>query len=985
MEEPRKPRLLLVDGNSLANRAFYALPPLSTSQGVQTGAVFGFLTMLFRFIQEKRPTHIAVAFDHPSPTFRHVQYTDYKKTRKPSPAEFREQIPILKNVLEALDLQFIEMPGYEADDIIGTMAQRAEESGFRVLILSGDRDCLQLVDHHVEAIVPVRGITQVREYTPESVKSDLGLEPCQVVDYKALAGDSSDDIPGVMGIGEKTARGLLDKYRDLDEIYRCLDEISPKRTQNLLREGRDTAYLSRCLATIKKDVPLDIAVENLRWYGPNVDKAQAKFTELEFHTLIPRLAGLAGSGESRELSGDPVEPHVEHSRHGSAHLGEQRPEQKFRLVQTSEDLDQLVRDVLKSGRMSIYADVSRVAKDFKWPNVIGVATGGTYATGTAGRVMVGSADGTACGNAHGLANGSAAGSDGYEYGSADGSRVDSAHGIADCSADGTARNHVISYLVKSPDLHSPLAPLGGSSEAWQETLWRHFQPLLVNPEVEKVGFDLKWLFALCFKRGVNLEGPYFDVLVASYLMDPTRSTYRLSEVAGKYEITVPAEGSGNVESESTSDVSEHFALGAASCFAVSQCLKQDLEQAGLLALSEQVEQPLVQVLAAMEAVGVGVDLPLGRSIRQEYGMALVDLQKAIYGIAGEEFNLGSPRQLSRILFDKLGLKPVKKTKTGYSTDAEVLEALSLEHDLPNRILEYRHYAKLKSTYLDVLEDVVNPTTGRIHSTFHQTVTATGRLSSSEPNLQNIPVRGELGRALRRIFIPAKGRLFMAADYSQIELRIMAHVSRDPSMIDAFTKGEDIHARTASEMFGVPFDQVDSDLRSKAKAVNFGVIYGISDFGLARNTGVSREEARKFIDTYFSRYPKVREYMDASIERARKTGYAVTIMGRRRPIPEINSRLRQKRGFAERIAINTPIQGSAADIIKLAMVKIYQRLKDEELISRLILQVHDELIFEVPVSEEAHMRELVTHEMENVITLDVPLKVDLAVGKSWYDV
>ncbi len=926
-----KPRLLLVDGNSLANRAFYALPPLSTNEGVQTGAVFGFLTMLFRFIQEKRPTHIAVAFDHPSPTFRHVQYTDYKKTRKPSPAEFKEQVPVLKDVLDTLNLSFAEIPGYEADDIIGTMVRKAEESGYQTIILSGDRDCLQLVSQKVEAILPVKGITQVKEYTPESVKADLGLEPCQVIDYKALAGDSSDNIPGVKGIGEKTALGLLAKYRDLDDIYAHIDEIVPPRTQKLLRDGRDRAYLSRSLATINKDAPLDVAVADFRWHGPRVEEAKAKFTELEFHTLVPRLASFVGSGEPQELEGpreqrdqqeqpkrhelqEPSEPQEPQRQQREG----QQPEQRFRLVETSQGLDQLVREVLKSGRMSVYADVTEVTKDFTWPTVIGVATG----------------------------------------------------------------DHAIPYLVKPP---APQSTPWSSPEAWQETLWGHFQPLLVNPEVQKFGFDLKWLFTLCFKRGVNLDGPYFDVLVASYLMDPTRSTYRLSEIARKYGIEVPAEDTGATADEVPPSVCEHFAVGAASCFAVTQGLRQDLEQGGLLSLADQVEQPLIQVLAAMEAVGVGVDLALGRSIRQEFGTALEGLERAIHGMAGEEFNLGSPKQLSRILFDKLGLKPVKKTKTGYSTDAEVLETLSLEHELPNRILEYRQYAKLKSTYLDVLEDVVNPTTGRIHSTFHQTVTATGRLSSSEPNLQNIPVRGELGRSLRRIFIPAEGRLFMAADYSQIELRIMAHMAGDPSMTSAFTKGEDIHARTASEMFGVPFDKVDSDLRSKAKAVNFGVIYGISDFGLARNTGVSREDARKFIDAYFSRYPKVREYMDASIERARKTGYAVTILGRRRAIPDIDARIRQKRGFAERTAINTPIQGSAADIIKLAMVRIYRRLKYEELISRLILQVHDELIFEVPPSEEDYMRELVTYEMEHVMELDVPLKVDLDVGRSWYDV
>lgn len=429
----------------------------------------------------------------------------------------------------------------------------------------------------------------------------------------------------------------------------------------------------------------------------------------------------------------------------------------------------------------------------------------------------------------------------------------------------------------------------------------------------------------------------------------------------------------------------HLSAGAHACLGIANACRAELEHAGLVSLAQDVEFPLIEVLAAMEATGIKPDLALGKTIRKSFADALRVLEDSIYAMAGEKFNLDSPKQLSRILFENLGLKPIKKTKTGWSTDAEVLEALSLEHELPAKILEYRQYAKLKSTYLDVLEEVTNPTTGRIHSTFHQTVTATGRLSCSEPNLQNIPVRGDLGRSLRRIFIPGEGRLLLSSDYSQIELRIMAHMSGDPTMIDAFTRGEDIHTRTASEIFGVPVDSVDYDLRSKAKAVNFGIIYGISDFGLARNTGVTIGEARTFIEAYFARYPRIREFMDRSIETARQYGYVTTILGRRRAIPDINSRIRARRGFAERTAINTPIQGSAADIIKLAMVRIYRRLKEEGLLSRLILQVHDELIFEIPPEEETTMRELVRREMEDVISLKVPLKVEIDVGKSWFDV
>lgn len=911
-------RLLLVDGHSLANRAFYALPALSTNAGVPTGAVFGFLTMLFRFLQEKKPTHVAVAFDHPSPTFRHGEYDEYKITRKPSPPDFKAQIPVLKEVLDTLNLPVLELAGFEADDIIGTLSTQAQEHGFSVSILSGDKDCLQLVSPDTRAILPVRGITQVKEYDPEGVLKDMGFTPAQVTDYKALAGDSSDNIPGVKGIGEKTAVSLLERFGSLDGIYEHLEEVTPARVRNLLAEAKSIAFLSKNLATINRDVPLPLGPEDLEWKGPDIPRAHAKFVELEFYSLAQRLGSLRESEKAGETSGGVENPEGTHPIQALAAPAAQAPaagSPDYRVVDTVDGLARFAEEAKATGRLAVYAEVSEITRDFRWPSLIGVSTG------------------TRC------------------------------------------------FLLRQPEMNP---------EAWQDALWTHFGPLLVDDSVTKVGFDLKWLFTLCFKRGIRFSGKFFDVLVASYLLDPTRSSYRLPEIARKYtriEVPfIPMKAEREADPASAIAATEaHFAVGAGSCLEAASGLKEDLERQGLTHLAEDVEFPLIEVLAAMEATGVGVDLPLGRSIRKEFGEALKSLEEVIYGMAKEEFNLGSPKQLAHILFDRLGLKPVKKTKTGFSTDAEVLESLSLEHELPAKILEYRQYAKLKSTYLDVLEDVINPTTGRIHSTFHQTVTATGRLSSSEPNLQNIPVRGELGRSLRRIFVPSQGRLFLAADYSQIELRIMAHMANDPSMIDAFVRGEDIHRRTASEMFGVPLDRVDSDLRSKAKAVNFGVIYGISDFGLARNTGVSREEARHFIETYFARYPMVKQYMEESIENARKTGYAVTIMGRRRPIPDIESRVRQKRSFAERTAINTPIQGSAADIIKLAMVKIYKRLQDEGLISKLILQVHDELIFEIPPSEEQIMRQLVTEEMEGVMQLKVPLKVDLDVGESWYDV
>lgn len=996
-------RLLLVDGNSLANRAFYALPPLSTNEGMQTGAVFGFLTMMLRFLSEKRPTHVAVAFDHPSPTFRHVEFDQYKATRKPSPPEFKAQMPLLKEALDVLNLAHVELPGYEADDILGTLARIWEEKGLPVTILSGDRDCLQLVDDRVEAVLPVKGISQVKEYNTDAVRTDMGITPDQVRDYKALAGDSSDNIPGVKGIGQKTAVTLLQKYKDIQDIYDHLDEVVPTKVRNLLEASRESAFLSKKLATINTEAPLPETDVDLLWKGPDVEKARALFTRMQFHSLVPRVASLAklvvtqenpvdatpeqeataskeGPSATREaptLFGEP--PKLERMPANvapstpveSTMAGEPgapgapgdlpaaevvAPELaavsgETRLLDTEARLAAFVQEVLRSGKLAVYSGALEVTQDFLWPENIGVSAG----------------------------NGPC------------------------------------------------LLKLEGDRLASQEVLWKHLQPVLVSPLVRKVGFDLKWVFTLCFKRGVTPKGPFFDILVAAYLLDPTCTTYRLDDLVRKYtgaempELPnakaksvrkvaeeVAEEPRDESELETLEDVrreavaavmgaragglfatsdaaGQHFATGAQACFATADGCARDLQDAGLTRLAEDVEFPLIEVLAGMESTGIRADLELGRLIRQGFADALITIENSIYNTAGEKFNLGSPKQLAQVLFEKLGMKPTKKTKTGFSTDAEVLEALSVEHELPAKVLEYRQYSKLKSTYLDVLEDVINPTTGRIHSTFHQTVTATGRLSSSEPNLQNIPVRGELGRSLRRIFIPADGRLFLASDYSQIELRIMAHMADDPSMIDAFVNGEDIHTRTASEIFGVPLGQVDSDLRSKAKAVNFGIIFGISDFGLARNTGVSRAEARSFIEMYFMRYPKVKEFMDSAIEKARRDGYVTTMLGRRRAIPDIDSRIRAKRGFAERTAINSPIQGSAADIIKVAMVRIYARLKQEGLVSRLILQVHDELIFEIPPEEEELMRALVRQEMEGAMRLKVPVKVDIDVGKSWFDV
>lgn len=918
-------RLLLVDANSLANRAFYALPPLSTSKGVPTGAVYGFLTMLLRLLDERKPEYIICAFDHPSPTFRHVEYKEYKGTRKPSPDELKVQMPVLKEALSALKLAFLELPGFEADDIIGTLAYKYSQEGFLVSILSGDRDCLQLAGDNREVILFVRGITQTREYDKDAVKNDMGVWPEQIPDLKGLAGDQSDNIPGVKGIGEKTAVKLLQEYGNIENIFLNIDEVTPKRTQRLLREQKDLAYLSKQLAVISCQAPCHVDYETARWKGFDVGRAREYFTAMEFHSLLNRLTRFeqVGSLELEHTTGhgapgqEPFQPEL------SVETNQRLP-CEFEVIDSEDKLKAFSMQVLKAGQLSVYAGRnnidSQVTKHFLWPEVMGVSAGD--------------------------------------------------------------RPYLVDFR------HAGRV----SSQDYQEIMWNQFGPLLENPKVKKFGFDQKWLYTMCFHKGIHLSGFEFDAMVAAYLLDPTRTTYWLDDLVKNYLAEdMPASIDRLPKAERSTEEARkahlvHLAKGALfSGPRLAREMKADLEKQGLWDLAREVEFPMIEVLASMEALGIGVDIEKGRALRNQFAQMLSELEKDAYEIAGEEFNLGSPKQLSRILFEKLNLTPVKKTKTGYSTDAEVLETLRSVHPLPGIILEHRHYAKLKSTYLDVLESVINPVTGRIHSTFNQTVTATGRLSSAEPNLQNIPVRGDLGKLIRSIFVPEPGRLFLASDYSQIELRVMAHISEDPSMIAAFRHREDIHKKTASEMFGVSQDQVTSELRDKAKAVNFGVIYGISDFGLARNTGVSREEARKFIETYFNRYPMVKEYMDNMITGARRTGYVTTILGRRRPIPDIHSRLRTVRGFAERTAINTPIQGSAADIIKLAMVRIYKRLSQERLSSRMILQVHDELIFEIIPSEKERVKQMVRQEMEGVMELSVPLEVEIDVGASWYHV
>lgn len=966
--------ILLVDTHSLARRAFYAVPALRTQSGVPTNAVYGFVNMLLRFLAERKPTHVVAAFDLPGPTFRHKTFAEYKATRKPPPDEFKAQIPLLREVLDALRIPVVEKEGYEADDIIGTLSRKAAEEGFSVLILSGDRDCLQLVSPAVSAVVPVKGISDVREFDPDRVREEVGIEPAQIPDMKGLAGDQSDNIPGVKGIGEKTAIDLLKRYSNLEGVFEHLDEIGPARVQSLLKNGREIAFLSRELATISKDAPVDEDLERYEWAGMDPEKAAEVFRRLEFHSLISRLRLLPSSAEDRG-------PHESQSS-----VGEPRTETALAPQPGAEQLER--------ERANAEQDCSGRA---------GLAERGT------GRPEP---------RAGGLDALRAPGSAG-EPGRTPTPGRQPAEGApfrpalfveeppeihllktpedVERFCDEVRKSGVLSVYSVPEDREKGVPALVGLSDGRKAylagdgvVLPDSFRTLLEDASILKVGHDIKWLYVLAMKRGFEVRGKVFDTQVAMYLLDPTRTAYKIGDFsAHEISLDVPpsryewpkAERDGR---DAVSSHRAHLARGAVASALLVDRLRQRLLEEKLYELAVEIEFPLIEVLAAMEVAGICVDLQTGRDLAKEFESRIRDVEETIYRLAGKRFNIGSPKQLQEVLFKDLKLQPVKKTKTGYSTDAEVLEELSQHHEIAERILEYRQYQKLKSTYLDILPDVVGED-GRIHSTFHQTVTATGRLSSSEPNLQNIPVRGDLGKMIRKIFRAEPGCLLLSADYSQIELRVLAHVSGDPSLIDAFRRKEDIHRRTASEIFGVPLEDVTPELRSRAKAVNFGVVYGISDYGLAKQTGVSREEARHFIDAYFRRYPMVKKYMDEAIEKARRDGYVTTIFGRRRPIPDINAKNRAARGFAERTAINTPIQGSAADIIKLAMVRIFNRLRKEGLKSKMILQVHDELIFEIPPDERDVMEKMVREEMENVKELSVPLEVDIGVGQTWYEV
>lgn len=870
-----KRKLVVIDGLSLLFRAFYAMPDLRTSTGKPTGAIRGFLNMMLRLWQEENPDCLVVAFDPSGPTFRHEQYEAYKATRDGMPEDLAWQIPVLKQALDVLGVPRLEVPGYEADDILGTLAERAGREGYEALLVTGDRDALQLVSETTTVLLTRKGISEVQRLNPETLAADFSLRPEQVIDLKGLMGDSSDNIPGVPGVGEKTAMKLLQQFGSLDEVLARLDEVGGRKLPQTLAEYRDQALLSRQLATIARDAPLDVALSDLRPREPDLEAAAKFFADLEFRSLLERVPGLADAALEVERA-------------------------ELALATTT------------------CADVEMWAQTVRTWQEQGVAVA---------------------------------------WSEADDSFVAAAAPLA--AVDETLQEAWPAAVLTCADQRALFAAMHAAAQAAGPLTAHRSKPLLTA----------------MLRAGEQPPAFCLDTELAAYLLDSNRTQYRLGNLLREYGLpALPAAASP------TADV----AAAAAAVAVLAKRLEQALRDGGLWPLYEDVEHPLQSVLAKMEAAGVQVD-PAGlEAMSTELGTRLGALEEEIHRLAGEPFNINSTKQLGYILFEKLGLPPQKKTKTGYSTDAEVLEALAAEHEIAARITDHRTLQKLKSTYVDGLRQLIDPADGRVHTTYWQTVAATGRLSSSDPGLQNIPVRLEEGRRIRKVFGAAPGHVLLTADYSQIELRVLAHMADEEAMLEAFRTGEDIHRRTAAEIFRLPIDEVTPDVRNAAKAVNFGIVYGISDYGLARNIGITRAEAKEYIEGYFARYPGVRRYMDETIKQARERGYVTTLLGRRRFVPDIDSRNFNLRSNAERVAINTPIQGTAADIIKLAMLAIDAQLSASRLDARMLLQVHDELIFEVAEADVAALADLVRTCMANAMDLRVPLEVETKTGPNWYD-
>ena len=891
-------KIVLIDGHSILNRAFYGVPDLTNAEGMHTGAVYGFLNILFSILDQEQPDYLAVAFDVHQPTFRHEMYAAYKGTRKPMPPELREQVPLMKEVLRAMHIQTVEQPGLEADDILGTLARRAEKDGMEVSLVSGDRDLLQIATNRVKIRIPKTkgGRTQIEDYYAADVEAAYQVNPTQFIELKALMGDTADNIPGVPKVGEKTAKDLMVTYGSIENIYAHLEEISKKSIRESLRENRELADLSKTLATIKTDADFEFTFENARVGSFFQEDSYPIFKKLGFKNFLTRF---------------------------DSQVKEEKADRTLRVI---EDLNEA----------EAYFSALQQSK------------GNGLITAAIVPMM----------EAEKMASGAA-------------SRTWNFYGIA-VAGEGT---------------EAVFLPAQGF------LTWEYLAQKVSQLEhTGRLGVcEAKKLYRFLRDRD-SRHAKAFDVQIAAYLCNPLKNDYTMEDITAEYlGKTLPdLSDSGKKslaecmqEEESAAYLQEYYGRYVTALYESTVLLQEKLQNQDMLELFETMEMPLSYVLFDMEREGVEV-CP---EQLQNYGQALVsrieELEQAIWKQAGEEFNIHSPKQLGEILFEKMKLPGAKKTKSGYSTAADILDKLAEDYPIVQDILEYRGLTKLKSTYADGLMNFVGEDK-RIHTNFNQTITATGRISSTEPNLQNIPMRTELGRKIREVFVAKDGCVFMDADYSQIELRILAHMSKDQKLIEAYESHEDIHAITASQVFGVPFNEVTPLQRRNAKAVNFGIVYGISAFGLSRDLSISKKEAAQYIDQYFATYPGVKTYLDTCVELAKKEGFSETLYKRRRPIPELASSNFMTRSFGERVAMNAPIQGTAADIIKIAMIKVYEGLNEAGLKTRLILQIHDELLLEVPEEEVEQARQILQTAMESAADLAVKLEIDLHTGKNWYD-
>jgi DNA polymerase-1 len=902
MTEEKK-SFYLIDGSSYIYRAFYAIGRLSNAKGMPTQAIYGFAQMLLKVIRERKPDYICVVFDAPGPNFRHEMYEAYKATRQKMPEDLIVQVPYIKNLVRFHGIPQMEMLGYEADDLIATLAHWGRDQGLEVVIVSGDKDLHQLIE---SPFIRQWDTQKDRVFTEDEVKEKFGVEPRRMGDYLALVGDSSDNVPGVKGVGDKTAQKLLQQWETLDGLYAHLEEVSPPSVRKKLQENRELAYLSRQLVSFKEDVPLSREIDSFVAGEPMKSELFKLYEELDFKNLLETLR--QSWEDFQEVSSNTAGEGTESLR-------------RDKIIRDEKDLFRLMEEIKALDCFSI--DLETTSRDPMRAELVGVA-------------------------------------------------------------------------LSHADHHACYIPLNHSgkeagNQLSEKVVLKALASVLSGEKPGKVGQNIKYEWVVFKRHGIDLKGIVFDTMVASYLLDPGKHSHSLDRIAAEHlgenmisyqEVTGKGKSQIGFAEVSVDVAAEYACEDAETTWRLVPILKRKLKEEGFEDLYVSLELPLIEVLARMEYQGILVDVQKLETLSVDFEKALDREAAIIYDLAKEEFNIQSPKQLAYILFEKLGLRVVKKTKTGPSTDVNVLEELAGEHPVVEHILNYRTLAKLKGTYADSLIKLVHPETGRIHTSYNQTVTATGRLSSSDPNLQNIPIRTEEGRKIREAFVAPPGHVLFSADYSQIELRILAHYSQDEHLVEAFHAGADIHRRTAAEMFNIPPHEVTPEMRRQAKTINFGIIYGMGAFGLARRLGISNKLAKASIDRYFDRYRGVKRYIERLIEETRQRGYCETLLGRRRSIPELQSRNYTLRQQGERLAINTPIQGTAADLIKKAMIDIHGALEKSGFKAKMLLQVHDELVFEVPMKELDVVRNLIREKMENVWELRVPLKVDMGWGENW---